>query len=136
MSTKALIIAILGFSLNSFAAKSTAKPASSAMASCKVIVQTAIDKDYEGIKNLSLMPAHAKDKKLSKKGFNKMHDDYMTELKDLNCLREMTSDDHAVVEAESDGKKRLIPFVKTTEGWKFDSGAYMAFYDVKKMKKK
>lgn len=100
------------------------------MQACKSIVEHAVNKDFQAVKAMSLRPEMPR-KKMDKQGFNKMHDTQMASLKDLSCLREMIADDHAVVETESQGSKRLIPFVKQDQTWKFDPGAYMAFYDVK-----
>ncbi len=105
------------------------KENSGAIMTCRTLVNKVIDKDFKAVQELSLKPNMPKHKKLSKKGFNEMHEEHLAELKDLECLREMVSEDHAVVEAESEGNKRLIPFVNTDTGWKFDSGAYMAFYN-------
>lgn len=107
-----------------------------AISTCKSLVDKVVKKDFKSVKDMSLRPDMPKHKKLSKKGFNEMHEDHLAELKDLKCLREMVSEDRAVVEAASEGNKRLIPFVNTDKGWKFDSGAYMAFYDYGKKKGK
>jgi hypothetical protein len=52
----------------------------------------------------------------------------MERLQDLSCANEVIAQDHAMVESLSQGEKRLIPFVKTNEGWKFDMRTYRSFY--------
>ena len=116
-------------------AKNTATT-DNALNTCNTLVDKAVKKDFKAVSEMSLQPKMVKAEKLSEKDFNKMHEKHMGELKDLKCLREMVADDRAVVEAESEGGKRLIPFVQTSTGWKFDSGAYMALYDYGKKRTK
>lgn len=77
------------------------------------------------------MPAQqAKNKKATKGNFQKMQSQYFEQLQDLECGKETVANDRAVVESTSKGEKRLVPFVKTGEGWKFDMKTYQAFYDI------
>lgn len=60
---------------------------------------------------------------------SQMHRQQMTQIKDLeSCGSQHIADNHAVVEAQSRGQKRLIPFVKEEGQWKFDGSTYMSFY--------
>jgi hypothetical protein len=62
------------------------------------------------------------------KHFEKMHKDHWAQLKELSCGTEIVTNDRAVIEAKTTEQSRLIPFVKTEEGWKFDAKTYMSFY--------
>lgn len=57
-----------------------------------------------------------------------VHQSHLGQLKDLRCDAEHIADDHAVVEAESQGRKRLIPFIEVKGHWKFDARTYLSFY--------
>ncbi len=81
------------------------------------------------MKMTTAMPERERrDIKGTKGSFQKMHAGYMDRLQDLSCGSEVIATDHAVVESESKGERRLIPFVKTNEGWRFDMGTYQSFY--------
>lgn len=92
---------------------------------CKKLVEAAKKDDFDAVTKLSLGEPHGPK---AKGKFHDMHDKYLGKLKDTNCGSDLTADDHAVVQADSEGKKRLIPFVKSADGWKFDAHTYMAFY--------
>jgi hypothetical protein len=96
---------------------------------CKNIVDSAIKKDFDGVQKWSLTggPKHKEMK--NEKGFEKMHKDNMSTLEKITCATEVVAEDRAFVEANTDTGKRLIPFVKTEAGWKFDTKTYMSFYD-------
>lgn len=97
---------------------------------CQAIAQNTKAKNFEAVQKLTAgMASNQKTAKKAKAGFNQMHSKQMETLQDLNCGNEMKTEDHAMVEAEAKGEKRLIPFVKTAEGWKFDMKTYRAFYD-------
>jgi hypothetical protein len=64
----------------------------------------------------------------SEEGFHKMHAKEMERLKDLACMDEKISADHAWVEVKSQNETRLVPFKKVEGQWKFDIHTYHAFY--------
>lgn len=101
-----------------------------AAAACQSMVNAAKSKNFDQFMKMTTdMPAHErKNMKQTKNNFQKMQTQYMERLQDLNCGNEIVAKDHAVVETESKGEKRLIPFVQTNEGWKFDMKTYMSFY--------
>lgn len=106
-----------------------AETASSPAGVCQALVKAAQDKNYDAFMSLADMPGHKMGKAGAQKPkFEGMHMKYMDRLKDLSCGAEMVADDRAVVESASQGKKRLIPFVKADGTWKFDAKTYMAFY--------
>jgi hypothetical protein len=95
---------------------------------CKSLVDATVKKDFESVKKLSVgMPSHGTDKS-KEAGFDKMHKEYMSKLEKLSCTSEVVANDHAFVQAEAEGGTRLIPFLKTETGWKFDGKTYMSFY--------
>jgi hypothetical protein len=117
-----------------------AKQATSPKEACEKIVEAGKKGDFNLVKQYTAggMEHHQKDgqtdKKMenmsekSKKDFEQMRQAHMDELKDLKCSSEQTVENHAFVTAETKDGKRLIPFVKEGEGWKFDPRTYMSFY--------
>lgn len=99
-------------------------------AACKSMVENAKNKNYEAFMKMTTdMPMHAKkNPKATKNNYNKMHSQYIDRLQDLTCGNEIIAQDHAVVESESKNEKRLVPFIKTNDGWKFDMKTYQSFY--------
>jgi len=97
---------------------------------CKQLVEAAKKDDFDAVKKMSKGEPHGKQ---AKGHFHKMHGEYMERLKNIGCGSDLVADDHAVVEAQTEGKKRLIPFVKEESGWKFDAMTYMTFYPHGKM---
>ncbi len=96
---------------------------------CQAIVDSAKSKNFEGMnKWTTAMPAHHKKMKMSKTDFAKMGSKYFEKMQDLTCGTEIMAQDHAIIESESQGQKRLIPFVKKADGWKFDLKTYHSFY--------
>ncbi len=97
---------------------------------CQAIVDSAKSKNFEGMtKWTTAMPAHHKKMKMNKTEFAKMGSKYFEKMQDLTCGTEIVAQDHAIIESESQGQKRLIPFVKKTDGWKFDLQTYHSFYE-------
>lgn len=94
---------------------------------CKNLVELTLKKDFAGVQNLSTAfgPHHGKSKGAH---FDKMHKENWSKLEKLSCTTETVANDHAFVEAQSEAGARLIPFVKTEAGWKFDMKTYMSFY--------
>ena len=125
------LIGATAFAQNSATPAETAANAQSSPASaCKTLAESAKAKDYQAVMNLTDgLPAPGKVKGKQKQGFDKMHTQYLDKLQDLNCGQEMIAQDRAVVQADSQGQKRLVPFVRTNEGWKFDIRTYRSFYD-------
>lgn len=66
--------------------------------------------------------------KKTEKEFHSMRSQYMSKLKDMQCGSETIADDHAFVQAEAEGSKRLIPFIQKDGKWLFDAHSYMSFY--------
>lgn len=133
MKTKlSILTAILSFS-----AMAMAQQEGGPAQVCKSIAENAKAKNFEGVQKLTAgMPGHAKAEKKQKKGFDKMAEQYMERLQDLNCGQEVIAKDHAMVEADSKGEKRLIPFIQTEDGWKFDASTYRSFYDTREKSSK
>lgn len=95
---------------------------------CKNLVDSTIKKDFESVKKMSIgMPDHSQGKTAAA-GFDKMHKTEWSKLEKLTCTSETIANDRAFVQAQADGGTRLIPFVKTETGWKFDGKTYMSFY--------
>lgn len=99
---------------------------------CKAIVESAKNKDYESIRQLSTgmnpnRPSSAKNKK-----FAEMEEKFFSHFESLTCGQALVTSDHAVVETATQSEKRLIPFVKIASAWKFDSETYRIFYDTRK----
>ncbi|MCM2281655.1 MAG: hypothetical protein NDI61_07395 [Bdellovibrionaceae bacterium] len=118
--------------------KSTRSDATSAaadatpLAVCKQLADSASKNDFESVQKHSMeMRGPGKGSKADA-NFRKMHQENLGQIQNLNCLAETVSEDRAFVEAEAEGGKRLIPFVKTEAGWKFDAKTYMSFYDYDK----
>jgi hypothetical protein len=57
-----------------------------------------------------------------------MRPQQLERLKDLRCKDEQVAEDHATVLAETEGEKRLIPFVREENGWRFDIRSYASLY--------
>jgi hypothetical protein len=73
-------------------------------------------------------PSKMNKRKNMQSQFHQMHKDQLARLKDLSCGSETIAMDHAFVEAESKGEKRLIPFKMMSGKWMFDAHTYMSFY--------
>lgn len=103
---------------------------------CQAIVESAKNKDFEGMKKwmTAMGPHHGHDgmaiekMKGEKEAFNKMGAEHFEMIKDLTCGNELLADNHAIVMSEAQGKKRLIPFIKQNDAWKFDTHTYHSFY--------
>ncbi|MEZ0391973.1 MAG: hypothetical protein ACAH59_07155 [Pseudobdellovibrionaceae bacterium] len=111
------------------ASASAASPAGPT-AACKAIAEAAKNKNFETFASLStgMPPKKAQPKKAD---FEKMGQKYFEKIQDLSCNNEIIAEDHAVVEADAKGEKRLIPFLQTPQGWKFDMKTYQSFYHTK-----
>ena len=108
----------------------TASVGSTPTSVCQAMVDSAKSKNFEGMtKWTTAMPAHHKKMKMNKTEFAKMGSKYFEKMQDLSCGTEIVAQDHAIIESESQGQKRLIPFVKKTDGWKFDLQTYHSFYE-------
>ncbi len=125
-------------------ATGTAAPTTTPTQTCNKLVEAAKSNNYESMAGLVMTHEHGKGhgkkdgmKKPSKAKFDKMHAEYMSEIKDVTCGNEMVAGDRAVVTAESTTQKRLIPFVQADGQWKFDMKTYRSFYagDAKDAKK-
>lgn len=111
----------------------TVATASTPTAVCQAIVDSAKNKDFEGMKKwmTEMGPHHGMQtgsKKGQKEAFLKMESEHFDTIKDLTCGTELLANDHAVVMSESKGEKRLIPFIKQNNSWKFDVHTYHSFY--------
>lgn len=71
-------------------------------------------------------------KPMAAQKFDKMHTEFMDKIKGINCGTEHIAGTNAFVEAETNGTKRFIPFIKVEDNWKFDAKTYMSFYNVPK----
>ena len=112
-------------------ASSSANSMSSPLQACNQLVDAAKNKDYERASQLMLTPKHKMGmmgKKSSKKKFNKMHENYLSEVQDISCSEEQVAGDRAFVTATTKNQERLIPFVQAEGGWKFDMKTYRSFY--------
>lgn len=119
----ALLWAVCGFSAET-----------TPMQVCQKLVEAAKTDNYASLKDaMTEMEAHhmGKDTK-TKESFHKMHGDYLDKIKTLTCGTEHVADTHAFVEAEAQGEKRLVPFVKVGGLWKFDTKTYKTFYSTGK----
>jgi hypothetical protein len=106
---------------------------------CRSLAEAAKNKNFETFMLLSTGftgPTQTKEGSVSPQSFQKMHSRYLDRLQDLSCKNEIIAADRAVVESESKGEERLIPFVKTNQGWKFDLNTYQAFYHTEEKAKK
>ena len=72
--------------------------------------------------------------KMTQSEFARMSRRFFENVPDLTCGTELIAQDRAIVESESQGKKRLIPFIKTDEGWMFDLQTYRSFYQAEEEK--
>ncbi len=107
----------------------TAKATDTPFTVCQAIVESAKNKDFEGMQKWTTdMSAHHKKMKMNKADHKKMSSQYFEKMQDLTCGKEIVAQDHAIVESESNGQKRLIPFIKKGDGWKFDQKTYHSFY--------
>lgn len=130
---KSLIITSLVLGFNAMAAETppAAAPAAAAEASpttaCRALIDSAQKKDFAEFNKWTIGGG-----KMARKGtkarFAKMNEKYLEKLQGLTCLNESVAEDHAFVEAEAQGVKRFVPFIKTETGWKFDAMTYRAFY--------
>jgi hypothetical protein len=137
-------------------ADATANASKSPKEVCNTLVDAAKKDDFNTVKQWTLWGGHgmrhdkqqagtsdAASAKTPAKGgkmeaeFHKMHDQDMAALKDMSCGSETLAGDHAMVQAESKGQKRLIPFAQRDGRWMFDARTYMSFYreDMKNMRK-
>lgn len=115
----------------------SAASANSPRDTCRSLAEAAKNKNFGSFMQLSTgmkSPSKTKEGSISAKRFEKMQGRYLDRLKDLTCNNEIIAADRAVVESESKGEKRLIPFVKTGQGWKFDLNTYQAFYHTEEKK--
>lgn len=109
---------------------------------CNSLVQAAKLGDFESFKSASvgwdMMYRHKgeaagkvgkKDMEAKmEKDFHKMNREHMSKLKDLSCGTEHIVQNRAMVEAETQGEKRLIPFIQRDGKWMFDAQTYTSFY--------
>lgn len=118
-----------------------AAQADSPKKACELLAQAAQKGDYTTARTLMMKPMrgagpeggrrmHKRDMDGAhmKQRFEEMRNEHMDQLKDLKCSSEQTAGNHAIVTAETQGDKRLIPFVKEGSSWKFDPHTYMSFY--------
>ncbi len=111
------------------ATTTTAKATDTPSAVCQAIVESAKNKDFEGMQKWTTdMSAHHKKMKMNKADHKKMSSQYFEKMQDLTCGKEIVAQDHAIIESESNGQKRLIPFIKKGDSWKFDVKTYHSFY--------
>ena len=103
----------------------TVATATTPTAVCQAIVESAKNKDFEGMKKWMTPMGSPRG---HKEAFNKMGAEHFEMIKDLNCGNELLADNHAIVMSEAQGKKRLIPFIKQNDAWKFDTHTYHSFY--------
>jgi hypothetical protein len=113
--------------------------ATSAKEACDKLAEAGKNGDFNTVQQLTMsmphMKEHMKKSGTAKKDFEKMRKDHMDQLKELKCSSEQVVEDHAFVTAEAKEGKRLIPFVKEGESWKFDARTYMSFYKMGHMMK-
>ncbi len=97
---------------------------------CSAMVDALKKEDYKLIQQFTYHPGSlAQGKSLQQAGkAMKNSPEYLKGIKDLSCEDEHVAGTRAVVEATSQGDKRLIPFVKTSGRWKFDVKTYQSFY--------
>ncbi len=121
----------------SLAADTTSGNAASPKTACDQIVAAAKKDDFKTVESLTAnwgMPHHGAGEtagmnpKKMESDVKSAHQHHLSQLKDLSCGDEHVAGDHAVVEASSQGQKRLIPFVQVNGQWKFDARTYMSFY--------
>lgn len=126
---------ILGFGAVAFAQTpaTTAVASSPPMEVCKSIVDSAKNKNYDGIRQLStgMKASSAKNKE-----FAKVEEKFYSHFQSLTCGQSLIAGNRAVIETDTDTEKRLIPFVKVGENWKFDAQTYRVFYDTRGPKTK
>lgn len=122
--------------LSAQGAEPAMRPATSAKDACKIIVEAAKKDDFETVRLYTTPTGRGEGerRKEAERRFHRMHRDQLAKLKDLSCGSEHRADAHAVVEAESEGRKRLVPFVEEKGGWKFDLRTYLSFYRQDMMK--
>ena len=113
-----------------------ATAASTPMEVCKAIVDSAKNKNYEGIRQMStgMRPAGPSAKK--NKQFAAMEEKFYSHFESLTCGQSLVTNERAVIETDTKDDKRLIPFVKVGETWKFDAETYRVFYDTRDHAKK
>lgn len=104
---------------------------------CSKLIDAAKTDNFDAVAGMMLTPDYKKKdtRKKHKAKFEKMHDEYLSDIRNMTCTNEQIAGDHAVVTAETKEDKRLIPFVQSQGQWKFDMRTYRAFYGVEKDKK-
>ena len=117
------------------AVTTTAAPATP-MEVCKAIVDSAKNKDYESIRKMSTGMKPDRPNATKNKRFAEMEQKFYTHFETLTCGQSLVTDQHAVIETDTQTDKRLIPFVKVGSTWKFDSETYRVFYDTRDQIKK
>lgn len=126
---------ILGFSAIAFAQtpSNTTMASSTPMEVCKSIIESAKSKNYDGIRQLStgMKAGSAKNKE-----FAKIEEKFYSQFQSLSCGQSLIAGDRAVIETNTETDKRLIPFVKVGENWRFDAQTYRVFYDTRDHKTK
>lgn len=137
-----LMIAVPSFADDTAGAKSAASTPSP-KATCAQLAEAAKKDDFPAIQALTTdwappgghpgemaapNPSKSGPSQKSPAAIHAMHEHHLSQLKDLTCGSEHVAGDHAVVEAESLGQKRLIPFIQVNGQWKFDARTYMSFY--------
>lgn len=134
LATLSILALCAGASL-SFPVAHAGSSAGSPKAVCNELVVAAKKDDFQAFRDLSLNwethETEKAEKRRSKKEESEVrsaHQSHLSQLKDLSCGAEHIAGDHAMVEAESQGQKRLIPFVQVKGQWKFDAWTYMSFY--------
>lgn len=142
---KIVFTALVSMALNSGAQTSQSPGAASATAAatsptqaCNRIVEAAKSNNFDQVAGLMAMPDHKKEKmdKKTRAKFDSMHSEYMSDIQKMTCGDEQVAGDRAMVTAQTDQEKRLIPFIQKEGQWKFDMKTYRAFYmDEKKGKK-
>ena len=129
------LIILLGFSVIAFAQtpSSPTTVSASPMDVCKAIIDSAKSKNYDGIRRLS---TGMKASSAKNKHFAKVEEKFYSHFESLSCGQSLVAGDRAVIETATDTDKRLIPFVKVGETWKFDAQTYRVFYDTREHKTK
>ncbi|MCS6838634.1 MAG: hypothetical protein NZ480_07275 [Bdellovibrionaceae bacterium] len=98
---------------------------------CLKLAEAAKNKRFEEFLSYTVNYERHSEKKKRKDGaarFENMHKNYFDRLKNLTCGAEHIAESNAFVEAETDGRKRFIPFVQEKGQWKFDAKTYISFY--------
>lgn len=142
MKTTISLLVVSLISAASFAADTkttttttTTDMATSPSSTCMKLVETAKANKYEDFNALTTnyMGSPMAKGKMAEQRFDKMHVKFMDKIKGISCGTEHIAGANAFVEAETDGTKRFIPFVKVQDAWKFDAKTYMSFYGFSEM---